>query len=97
MDLSAEVSAALRLLGDISETGHATYQQVLQQVIEDTIKDTQASSSTPCPGGEDDGEHYSKCNRQVVYHVSAATYRHTPLPPTFHLNNSSDTAAVFPE
>lgn len=56
MDLSGEVSAALRLLGDASKTEHAKYQEVLQKVTEDITKDTQASTSAPQPGGEDDGK-----------------------------------------
>ena len=57
MDLSAEVSAALRLLGDAGTTEQAKYLAVLQKVTEDLSKDTQAGSSTLQPGGEDDGKH----------------------------------------
>lgn len=56
MDLSAEVSAALRLLGDTSKTVPATFQQVLQTVTEDITKDTKAASAPPNPEGGDDGE-----------------------------------------
>lgn len=68
MDLSAEVSAALRLLGDASKTEQAKYQEVLQKVTEDVTKDTPASTSVPQLGGEDDGKHYSNTtNSNIVY------------------------------
>ena len=56
MDLSGEVTAALRLLGDASKTEQAKYKEVLQKVAEDIAKDTPANSSAPQPAGEEDGE-----------------------------------------
>ncbi|XP_069942414.1 COMM domain-containing protein 3 isoform X2 [Cherax quadricarinatus] len=46
MDLSLNISSALRLLGDSSKTQCATYQEVLQKVTEDLKNDCKAADTT---------------------------------------------------
>ncbi|XP_045137557.1 COMM domain-containing protein 3-like [Portunus trituberculatus] len=65
MDLSGEVTAALRLLGDASKIELAKYQEVLQKVTEDIAKDTPANSSAPHPAGKEDGE-VSRCHAALA-------------------------------
>lgn len=62
MDLSAEVSAALRLLGDTTKTVPATFQHLLQTVTEDVTK---SSPEAPHPGGDDDGS-VSRCHAALT-------------------------------
>ncbi|KAG0725973.1 COMM domain-containing protein 3 [Chionoecetes opilio] len=76
MDLSAEVSAALRLLGNASTTEHAKYQEVLQKVTEDMTQDTQAGTSAPLPDGEADGA-VSRCHAALAtLFLEAVRYSH---------------------
>ncbi|MPC34943.1 COMM domain-containing protein 3 [Portunus trituberculatus] len=70
MDLSGEVTAALRLLGDASKIELAKYQEVLQKVTEDIAKDTPANSSAPHPAGKED-ERIIDATKAVELHRTA--------------------------
>lgn len=65
MDLSHEISSALRLLGDSSKTEHAIYQEVLRKVSEDLKKGLKTGASTP-EVNDSDGDVVTYCHAALA-------------------------------
>lgn len=75
MDLSQEISSALRLLGDSTKTEYAIYQEVLRKVTEDFKKGSKTATSPPEVNDSDAGEDLPRFFNFIQLLVKASFHR----------------------